>query len=44
MTGTHVVHWRDGEPVEIRHFGDWLSWHELEQLLDAPAQCPIRVF
>ncbi|MCD2197873.1 ester cyclase [Actinomycetospora endophytica] len=25
-TGTHMVHWRDGRPAEIWHFGDWLSW------------------
>jgi ketosteroid isomerase-like protein len=25
-TGTHVLHWRDGRPVEVWHFGDWLSW------------------
>ncbi|NMO93237.1 ester cyclase [Actinomycetospora sp. TBRC 11914] len=25
-TGTHVVHWRDGHPVEVWHFGDWLGW------------------
>ncbi len=25
-TGTHVIHWRDGRPVEIWHFGDWLGW------------------
>ncbi len=25
-TGTHVVHWSDGRPVEIWHHGDWLGW------------------
>lgn len=25
-TGTHVVHWGDGRPVEIWHHGDWLGW------------------
>jgi predicted ester cyclase len=25
-TGTHVMHCRDGQPVEIWHFGDWLGW------------------
>ena len=25
-TGSHVIHWRDGRPVEAWHFGDWLGW------------------
>ena len=25
-TGSHVIHWRDGRPTEIWHFGDWLGW------------------
>ncbi|HEY2225544.1 ester cyclase, partial [Actinomycetospora sp.] len=25
-TGSHVIHWRDGHPTEIWHFGDWLGW------------------
>jgi predicted ester cyclase len=25
-TGTHVIHWGDGLPVEVWHFGDWLGW------------------
>jgi hypothetical protein len=25
-TGSHVMHWRDGHPTEIWHFGDWLGW------------------
>jgi hypothetical protein len=25
-TGTHWVQWRDGEPVEVWHHGDWLGW------------------
>jgi steroid delta-isomerase-like uncharacterized protein len=25
-SGTHVMHWRDGRPVEVWHHGDWLGW------------------
>jgi predicted ester cyclase len=25
-TGSHVIHWRDGRPIEVWHFGDWLGW------------------
>jgi ketosteroid isomerase-like protein len=25
-TGSHVIHWRDGRPAEVWHFGDWLGW------------------
>lgn len=25
-TGSHIVHWSDGRPVEIWHNGDWLGW------------------
>lgn len=24
--GCHNVHWRDGQPVEVWHHGDWLGW------------------
>jgi len=25
-TGSHFVHWQDGQPIEIWHNGDWLGW------------------
>lgn len=25
-SGSHFVHWHDGQPVEIWHNGDWLGW------------------
>jgi hypothetical protein len=34
-TGSHVVHWSGGQPVEIWHFGDWLGWLQRAGVLPA---------
>lgn len=26
VPGCHIVHWRNGQPVEVWHYGDWLGW------------------
>ncbi|MCE3551734.1 ester cyclase [Pseudonocardia sp. RS11V-5] len=25
-SGGHFIHWHDGVPIEVWHFGDWLGW------------------
>lgn len=25
-TGSHFIHWRNGQPAEVWHNGDWLGW------------------